>query len=75
MRNDSYDDIVSDDTTGNVVVDTASSGDVSYEWQSGDTDAIGTYYGEFVVTYSDGTVETFPKNGSYDIHIQEDIDD
>lgn len=39
-------------------------GVVQYDWQSGDTDTVGTYYVEFEVTYADASVETFPNNGN-----------
>lgn len=39
-------------------------GVVQYDWQSGDTDTVGSYYVEFEVTYTDNSVETFPNNGS-----------
>lgn len=42
----------------------AEGGVVQYDWQSGDTDTVGTYYVEFEVTYSDASVETFPNNGN-----------
>lgn len=42
----------------------ATNGQVRYTWQTGDTSNIGTYYGEFQVTFSSGKILTFPK-GSY----------
>jgi hypothetical protein len=33
---------------------------VRYAWNTGETDAPGLYEAQFVVTYSDSTVETFP---------------
>lgn len=33
---------------------------VIYTWQSGDTVSVGTYDAEFVVTYADNTVRSFP---------------
>jgi hypothetical protein len=39
------------------------SGVVTYEWQPGDTDEAGGFYGEFEVTFDDGSVETFPNDG------------
>jgi len=33
---------------------------VEYRWATGDTDTAGRYYTEWEVTYSDGTVQTFP---------------
>lgn len=35
-----------------------------YDWSPGDTDTAGLYEGQFVVTYADTTVETFP-NSAY----------
>jgi len=75
MRDVDYNTIIDDDTTGNVSVDAAVSGDVSYQWQSGDTDTLGSYKAEFVVTYSDGTTQSFPTRGMYDVEVTEDIDD
>ena len=43
---------------------TALEGLVQYDWQTGDTDTVGTYYVEFEVTYTDNSIETFPNNGS-----------
>jgi hypothetical protein len=48
------------DAAASVVV--AASGIVSYSWQAGDTDEIGTHYLEWEVTWAGG-VETFPKSG------------
>lgn len=47
-----------------MTVTNASGGVVQYDWQSGDTDTVGTYYVEFEVTYADSSVETFPNNGN-----------
>jgi hypothetical protein len=38
----------------------AVNGKVQYTWQLGDTNVTGLCYGEFEVTFSDGTVLTFP---------------
>jgi len=40
----------------------ATQGIVRYNWVAGDTATVGTYSIEFEVTYSDGSVETFPNN-------------
>jgi len=37
---------------------------VQYNWTADDTDTAGLFQAEFEVTYSDGTIETFP-NASY----------
>ena len=39
-------------------------GRVRLNWQTGDTDTFGTYYVEFEATYNDGSIETFPNDGS-----------
>ena len=38
----------------------ASEGKVRMDWQEGDTDTPGTYYGEFEVVWNDGRPQTFP---------------
>jgi predicted lipoprotein with Yx(FWY)xxD motif len=38
----------------------AANGMVQYTWSEGDTNVTGLCYGEFEVTFSDGTVLTFP---------------
>lgn len=75
MRSIDYDEEVADDTTGNVNILDNREGEVEYSWQTGDTDDAGTYRAEFVVTFSDGSIRTFPVGGMYTIVITEDIDD
>ena len=64
---------------GTAVVDGAATitgaltGQVRYAWSGSDTASIGTYNGEFEVTYSDGTIETFPNNGFISIEITDDL--
>jgi hypothetical protein len=48
-------------------------GIVRYAWQSSDTDTGGSFIGEFEVTYSDGTIETFPNSGYIQIDVLDDI--
>jgi hypothetical protein len=50
------------------IVDVAG-GVIQYDWASGDTDTVGTYYVEFEVTYSDSSVETFPNTGSAVVNV------
>jgi hypothetical protein len=40
-------------------------GIIDYTWQAADTDTTGTYLGRFKVTFSDGSIETFPNGGRY----------
>lgn len=67
------------DQSGTVKVDAAatvndaSAGDVQYDWSAGDTDTAGIYDAEFEVTYSDGTIETFPNYGFAKVNITEDL--
>ena len=44
-----------------------------YEWNDQDVAQEGRFEAEFEVTYSDGTVETFPKDGFIVVLIGEDI--
>ena len=56
------------ESTGAIKVDGAASiidaaaGVVQYSWTGANTDTAGTYIAEWEVTYSGGTVETFPSN-------------
>lgn len=52
---------------------TADAGLVRYDWQTSDTDTVGSYQAEFEVTYSDGTIETFPNNSYIPVNIVSDI--
>lgn len=38
-------------------------GQLLYAWQTGDTAVAGDYYAEWIVTFQDGTIQTFPING------------
>lgn len=44
---------------------TAGSADVEYQLSSSETANVGTHRGEWLVTYSDGDTETFPKDGYF----------
>lgn len=46
------------------VIDNATTGLVHYVWQAGNTDTIGAYLCEWVVTYGGGAIQRFPQ-GSY----------
>tara|TARA_R110000868_G_scaffold38420_1_gene134446 strand:+ start:1287 stop:1610 length:324 start_codon:yes stop_codon:yes gene_type:complete len=48
-------------------------GIVRYIWQTGDTSVVGSYEAEFEITYSDGSIETFPNNGYIAVEITGDI--
>lgn len=55
------------------VVTNASGGVVTYTWSASDTATVGSYQGEFEVTYSGGGVQTFPNNDYIPIEIIDDI--
>tara|TARA_R110000782_G_scaffold106526_1_gene194765 strand:+ start:364 stop:681 length:318 start_codon:yes stop_codon:yes gene_type:complete len=51
----------------------ATGGVVQYNWFTGDTDTVGTYYVEFQVTYSDGSIETFPNSGNRVVNVVKEL--
>ena len=53
-----------------IVVDTVD-GVVAYQWQPSETDRTGLYTIEWQVTWGDGGVETFPKDGRDSIYFYE----
>jgi hypothetical protein len=44
-----------------------SKGKVHYEWIEGDMEVAGAYRGRFITTYQDGSVESFPNAGPFDV--------
>jgi hypothetical protein len=48
-------------------------GIIKYDWQTGDTDTVGTYYVEFEVTYADASIETFPNTGSLVVSVVREL--
>jgi hypothetical protein len=48
------------EVTGEMVIDDAATGKVSYTWQAGDTDLWGVWIGRAVVTFAGGKTMTFP---------------
>ena len=56
-----------------VIVTATGTPTVRYDWAAGDTATAGTYDGEFEVTYSDLSVETFPNASNITIVIAGDI--
>jgi hypothetical protein len=59
------------DATAQIVNE--ATGIVQYNWVADDTDTVGSFQAEFEVTYSDGTIETFPNNGYIRVEITDDI--
>lgn len=51
----------------------ATGGEAQYDWVTGDTNTAGSFYGEFEVTFSDGSIGTYPNDGYLDISISEEL--
>ncbi|HEU5032683.1 MAG TPA: BppU family phage baseplate upper protein [Spirillospora sp.] len=52
----------------------AAAGQVSYSWLPTDVDTAAKYQAEFEVTWADGTIQTFPRDGYLTITLLEDLD-
>ena len=65
--------LIDDDTSGNVSIDAATDGRVSYEWQQSDTETAATLVGEIVVIDSTGEQSTYPNEGTFNVYIEEGI--
>jgi len=52
---------------------TASTGNVKYVWSAANTDTVGSYEGEFEVTFSGGAVQTYPNKGYIKIEVVDDL--
>lgn len=62
---------VDSNTSGDVSVSDATSGEVTYAWQAGDTESPGTYVGEVEVEFTSGETKTFPSSGTFSVYIEE----
>jgi len=49
-------------------------GRVSYSWSSGDTDAVGQREAEFVVTFDNGKVQSYPNDGFIYVIVERDVE-
>jgi len=56
-----------------MTITNSTGGVVQYDWQTGDTSDVGTYYVEFEVTYSDSSIETFPNTGNLPLVITREL--
>ena len=74
IMEDNYEsNIVESDLNGDVSIVDSALGKVEYSLSSADTEDSGQFYAEWEVTYSDGTIETFPSDDTIDIHIMEQL--
>ena len=71
--NDTVVNLATSVDSAGTIVGNASDGKVRNYWSASDTAAIGTYIGEFEVTYADTTVETFPNNGFFQIEVADEL--
>jgi len=60
-------------TDASATVTNGSAGTVEYAWTASDTASIGTFRGEFEVTFPTGLIETYPNSGYISIQITDDI--
>ena len=51
----------------------AASGTVSYAWGANDTDTVGVYEAEWLVTWGDGTTQTFPAGQPLTVKIRNSL--
>ena len=66
------------DPSGTVVVNSAGvvlddDGILGYAWGAGETDTVGSYRGEFVVTFTDGLEDTYPSFGFIPVRINQEV--
>ena len=59
--------------SGSVTINDATQGQVQYSFSASDTNTADTYEAEFEVTYSDGTIQTFPNDTQATVKITDDI--
>lgn len=71
MRNTLDDSVVVDNISS--VIISAAQGEVRHTWLAAHTTTSGAFEAEFEVTFSDGTIQTFPNNGHILVSITEEV--
>jgi hypothetical protein len=61
-------------TNAKATVTSATSGIVSYQLTPSDTLVSGTFLAEFVVTFANGTMKTYPSNGYITVDVEQNLD-
>lgn len=51
----------------------APNGTISYTWQDGDTDTLGTFKGEFEITWDTNITQTLPEDDYVKIIVKDDL--
>lgn len=64
-------EVLRDDTNGSVSIEDATGGTVSFDISSGDLDSVGLYDAEWVVSFADGEVISFPNHDYIEIEVLE----
>lgn len=59
--------------TVNCSITDVTGGVIEYEWQEGDTVTLGTYRGEFEITWTTGITQTLPEDDFIKIIVKEDL--
>ena len=70
MRNMSNNELIVDAAA---TITNATSGIVTYDWLTADTASAGVFSGEFEVTYSDASIETFPNDEDIIVSIEGEL--
>lgn len=59
---------------GTVTILNATAGTCQYQWLTGDTNALGSFYAEWEVVFPSGNKETYPGNSYNTVIITQDLD-
>jgi hypothetical protein len=65
---------ISADMSSGVSILNPDEGRVSYSWSDGDTDVVGQREAEFVVTFENGKVQSYPNDGFIYVIVERDVE-
>lgn len=66
--------VVDSDINDRVTITDAGAAIVEYQWQPSDTAQVGRYRAEWLVSYVDGSSESFPNRGKIEIMVTESVE-